>query len=151
MDINQINHDLVEHLYQGLEEVSKQRVDQAISKIVQAKERGRKVVVVTGSGPNIHEGVTTLIAELIKKKIVDGVITSSAVIAHEMAGSLDKVKRLDGKKLGICEDALPKGSVFEITLMDKETLEQIKREMLVDVELIERTLGLPGDVIIKAA
>jgi len=151
MDINQINHDLVEHLYQGLEEVSKQRVDQAISKIVQAKERGRKVVVVTGSGPNIHEGVTTLIAELIKKKIVDGVITSSAVIAHEMAGSLDKVKRLDGKKLGICEDALPKGSVFEITLMDKETLEQIKREMLVDVELIERTLGLLGDVIIKAA
>ncbi|TKJ44159.1 hypothetical protein CEE35_07970 [Candidatus Aerophobetes bacterium Ae_b3b] len=149
--MNQINHDLVEHLYQGLEEVSKQRVDQAISKIVQAKERGRKVVVVTGSGPNIHEGVTTLIAELIKKKIVDGVITSSAVIAHEMAGSLDKVKRLDGKKLGICEDALPKGSVFEITLMDKETLEQIKREMLVDVELIERTLGLPGDVIIKAA
>lgn len=151
MDINQINYDLVEHLYQGLEEVSKQRVDQAISKIVQAKERGRKVVVVTGSGPNIHEGVTTLIAELIKKKIVDGVITSSAVIAHEMAGSLDKVKRLDGKKLGICEDALPKGSVFEITLMDKETLEQIKREMLVDVELIERTLGLLGDVIIKAA
>lgn len=151
MDINQINYDLVEHLYQGLEEVSKQRVDQAISKIVQAKERGRKVVVVTGSGPNIHEGVTTLIAELIKKKIVDGVITSSAVIAHEMAGSLDKVKRLDGKKLGICEDALPKGSVFEITLMDKETLEQIKREMLVDVELIEKALELPGDVIIKAA
>lgn len=151
MDINQINYDLVEHLYQGLEEVSKQRVDQAISKIVQAKERGRKVVVVTGSGPNIHEGITTLIAELIKKKIVDGVITSSAVIAHEMAGSLDKVKRLDGKKLGICEDALPKGSVFEITLMDKETLEQIKREMLVDVELIEKALELPGDVIIKAA
>lgn len=151
MDINQINHDLVEHLYQGLEEVSKQRVDQAISKIVQAKERGRKVVVVTGSGPNIHEGITTLIAELIKKKTVDGVITSSAVIAHEMAGSLDKVKRLDGKKLGICEDALPKGSVFEITLMDKETLEQIKREMLVDVELIEKALELPGDVIIKAA
>lgn len=151
MNINQINHDLVEHLYQGLEEVSKQRVDQAISKIVQAKERGRKVVVVTGSGPNIHEGITTLIAELIKKKIVDGVITSSAVIAHEMAGSLDKVKRLDGKKLGICEDILPKGSVFEITLMDKETLEQIKREMLVDVELIEKALELPGDVIIKAA
>lgn len=151
MDINQINYDLVEHLYQGLEEVSKQRVDQAISKIVQAKERGRKVVVVTGSGPNIHEGVTTLIAELIKKKIVDGVITSSAVIAHEMAGSLDKVKKLDGKKLGICEDALPKGSVFEITLMDKETLEQIKREMLVDVELIEKALELPGDAIIKAA
>jgi len=151
MDINQINHDLVEHLYQGLEEVSKQRVDQAISKIVQAKEKGRKVVVVTGSGPNIHEGITTLIAELIKKKIVDGVITSSAVIAHEMAGSLDKVKRLDGKKLGICEDILPKGSVFEITLMDKETLEQIKREMLVDVELVEKALELPGDVIIKAA
>jgi len=151
MDINQIDYDLVERLYQGLEEVSKQRVDQAISKIVQAKERGRKVVVVTGSGPNIHEGITTLIAELIKKKIVDGVITSSAVIAHEMAGSLDKVKRLDGKKLGICEDTLPKGSVFEITLMDKETLEQIKREMLVDVELIEKALELSGDVIIKAA
>ncbi len=52
------------------------------------------MVVVTGSGPNLHEGVTTLIAELIHKGVVDGVVTSSAVVAHEMAGTLDRVKRV---------------------------------------------------------
>jgi hypothetical protein len=52
-----------------------------------------RVVVVTGSGSNIHEGVTTQVAELIHKGLVDGVITSSAVIAHEMAGALDRVKK----------------------------------------------------------
>jgi len=36
----------------------------AVEQIVAAKRRGGSVVAVTGSGPNIHEGVTTLIAEL---------------------------------------------------------------------------------------
>ena len=38
-------------------------------------------LVVVGSGPNLHEGVTTLIAELIRVGVVDGVTTSSAVVA----------------------------------------------------------------------
>ena len=36
-----------------------------------SQHRGQ-VVVVTGSGPNIHEGVTTLVAELMRVGIVDG-------------------------------------------------------------------------------
>ncbi len=60
---------------------------------------GGKVAVVVGSGPNLHEGVTTLIAELIRLGVVDGVTTSSAVVAHEMAGTLDRVKRVDGSQL----------------------------------------------------
>ena len=69
-------------------------LNDAVRRIVEAKQRGGKVVAVTGSGPNIHEGVTTQIAELIAKGLIDGVITSSAVIAHEMGGTLDRVKRV---------------------------------------------------------
>ena len=70
-------------------------------------------MVVTGSGPNIHEGVTTLIAELIRVGIVDAVSTSSAVISHEMAGSLDRVFRVDAKALGMDMEKMPRGDVFE--------------------------------------
>src|SRR5262245_47824045 len=73
---------------------SREHLNRAIDAIVAAPQRGGAVVVVTGSGPNIHEGVTTLIAELIQKGIVDGVLTSSAVVSHEMAGTLDRVKRV---------------------------------------------------------
>jgi hypothetical protein len=106
---------------------------------------------VTGSGPNIHEGVTTLIAELIHKGIIDGVTTSSAVIAHEMAGALEEVKRVDGTKLGLPEDKLPKGNTFEATLMPEDLLKQLEKEMLIDKALLEKTLSLNGSVIIKAA
>ena len=64
----------------------------AVESIVEAKQNGRKVVVATGSGPNLHEGVTTLIAELMAKGIIDGILTSSAVVAAPsfgMAGCLN--------------------------------------------------------------
>ena len=96
-----IKYKLINELYNSLNQQNKEWVDQSIEEIVQTKEKGGNIVVVTGSGPNIHEGVTTLIAELIHKGIVDGVTTSSAVVAHEMAGSLEKVHRVDGRKLGI--------------------------------------------------
>ncbi|MFP4668808.1 MAG: hypothetical protein ACLFMN_08430, partial [Desulfobacterales bacterium] len=61
------------------------QTEKAAETVVQAKKRGGKVVAVLGSGPNIHEGVTTMVAELIYRGLIDGVSTSSAVIAHEMA------------------------------------------------------------------
>src|SRR6266567_4330520 len=88
---------------------------EAVDKIVAAKRRGGAVVVVTGSGPNIHEGVTTLIAELMHKGVIDGVITSSAVVAHEMAGTLDRVKRISAQHhpdLMIPGSLLPRGGLF---------------------------------------
>ena len=84
--------------------------------------------MVTGSGPNLHEGVTTLIAELIRVGVVDGVTTSSAVIAHEMAGTLDRVKRVDGRALGLPEADLPHGGHFELTVMNPEVLQAVGRE-----------------------
>ena len=85
------NREFVEQLYNDLQPSVMQMVDSAVDRIVEAKKKRGKVVVVTGSGPNLHEGVTTLIAELINKGVIDGVTTSSAVIAHEMAGVLDEV------------------------------------------------------------
>lgn len=149
--MNKIDEYLIDKLYQDLAKPTQQRIDHVVAEIVSCKENDDRIVVVTGSGPNLHEGVTTLIAELIDKRIVDGVVTSSAVVAHEMAGSLDRVKRLEGDHLGVSEDILPKGAMFEVTLMDEETLDGIKGEMAIDVELINRALDAPGELIVKAA
>jgi hypothetical protein len=129
----------------------KNSIDQAVQKIVEAKKNGGKVAVVTGSGPNLHEGVTTLIAELIRIGVVDGVTTSSAVIAHEMGGTLDRVKRVDGRELGFPEELLPHGNHFELSLLDEETLEEIDESMPLDWDLIEWLRESEGTEIIKAA
>jgi hypothetical protein len=127
------------------------RVEQAADKIVAAKNRGGKVVVVTGSGPNIHEGVTTLLAELMRVGLVDGVTTSSAVVAHEMGGTLDRVKRCAGADVGVPAELLPLGGDFELTLMNDETLREIQETLLLDQQLLARLHAAPGKTIIKAA
>jgi hypothetical protein len=134
-----------------LEEESREFVEQAAERIVAAKRRGGKVVVVTGSGPNLHEGVTTLIAHLMSKGLVDGVTTSAAVVAHEMAGTLDTVKRVDGSLLGFDAEVLPKGGVFEFSELGDLALEVLRGEMLLDEELLRLGQEQEGTVIIKAA
>lgn len=126
-------------------------LERAVTAIIEAKRQGRKVVIATGSGPNLHEGVTTLIAELITKGIIDGVLTSSAVIAHEMAGTLDKVKRLDGRLLAIDQGLLPKGFTFELTELADAELALLRHELELDDGLIERCRQAEGKTIIKAA
>ena len=133
-----VNTELLTALESSLSPATRERVHRAIERIVEVKEKGGKIVVVTGSGPNIHEGVTTLLAELIRKGVVDGIITSSAVISHELAGSLDEVKRFDGTKLGLDAKHLPRGNIFEITIMDDDELKALSREMDIDFELYER-------------
>ncbi len=141
----------IQQFYNNLTVEAQQVIDQAVEKIVAVKRRGGKIAVVTGSGPNIHEGVTTLIAEMIHKGVIDGVTTSSAVIAHEMAGTLDRVKRMNGKALGVKDSLLPRGDIFELTLMPDEQMEKLRREMILDDELIEKAHEQEGEVIIKAA
>ncbi len=138
-------------LYEGLAVETRERLDAVTERICRVKEDGGKLCVVTGSGPNLHEGVTTLIAELIRKGVVDGVLTSSAVVAHEMAGTLEKVYRVDGKELGVDVDLLPADGRFEISLCGDEVLRRLEGEMKVDRDLISRALAIPGDTIIKAA
>lgn len=141
----------VESLYRGLEQGARQAVDRTVEAVVAARRRGEKIAVVTGSGPNIHEGVTTLLAELIRVGLVHGVSTSSAVVAHEMAGSLDRVHRVDGRRLGLPESLLPKGGLFEVTLLEEGVLEKLASERVLDLELVRRARALPGEDIIKAA
>jgi len=147
----EVDLDAVKALEEELAPDVLERVEQAVDGIVSAKERGGNVVVVTGSGPNVHEGVTTLIAELMRLGVVDGVTTSSAVIAHEMGGVLDKVKRVDGLTLGLKESVLPHGGAFELTLMDDDALAKIAEVMPVDRDLIDRLEQTAGGAIIKAA
>ena len=146
-----VDKKFIQELYGSLDKKMRERIDVVVDRIVKTKEKGGKVAVVTGSGPNIHEGVTTLLAELIEKEMVDGIVTSSAIVAHEMAGSLDRVKRVSGGSVGVKGDILPRGGIFEVTLIDESTLARIGEEMIVDKELIDRVLSAPGDIIIKAA
>ena len=142
----------LEYFRSSLDERSLEGVKSAVRKIIDTKKHGGRVMVVTGSGPNIHEGVTTLIAELIRVGLVDAVSTSSAVIAHEMAGSLDRVYRVDAQALGMDMSKMPRGDVFEFTCMTQEELAKLKREMPFDYELLERGEKLPHqNEIIKAA
>jgi hypothetical protein len=125
-----------------------------VARIAGAKQRGGRVVVVTGSGPNLHEGVTTQIAELIHNGLVDGVITSSAVVAHEMAGTLDRVKRVrvqPGADPAVPAHLLPRGGIFEITLLSAAQRVQMESEFSHGWDLYDRIAALPGNNVIKAA
>lgn len=147
------NFNLINKYYRELEQLNRENLNKAIDKIIEAKKKNGKVMVVTGSGPNIHEGITILISELMDKNIVNSVSTSSAVIAHEMAGSLDKVKRVPAHKLGIeiDKDILPRGDIFEFTQLKEEDLEKLQEELILDEELLKKSKSVDGDIIIKAA
>ncbi len=142
----------IENFRAALDERSRATLAEAVKRIVEAKKRGGKVMVVTGSGPNIHEGVTTLIAELIRVGVVDAVSTSSAVISHEMGGALDRVFRVNAEALGMDMSTMPRGDLFEFTRMTDEEWEALKREMPLDDDLLARGKKLPvHSDIIKAA
>ena len=142
----------LDYFRSSLDERSLKALSSAVDIITKTKKNGGKVMVVTGSGPNIHEGVTTLIAELIRAGLVDAVSTSSAVIAHEMAGSLDRVFRVDAEALGMDMSKMPRGDVFEFTCMTDDELETLRREMPLDDDLLSRGSKLPKvNEIIKAA
>lgn len=144
----------IENLYTSLPEETRHYLDIAIEKVVEAKRNGGKVVVVTGSGPNIHEGVTTLIAEFINKGLVDGVTTSSAVVSHEMGGVLDKVKRINIHEIGeefLDFSKMPRGDIFELTELTDAQWDELKKEMIIDDALVKRCNEKEGTVIIKAA
>ena len=146
-----MNRELLKEFYDGLDSRSQEALDAAVGKVAEAKRRGGKVAVVVGSGPNLHEGVTTLLAELMDKGIVDGVTTSSAVINHEMSGSLDKVKMCCASQFGLDEAKMPRGNVFEFTQLSDEELDGLRREMLLDEELLKKSETADGHIVLKAA
>ena len=144
---------LIEQFRAALDERSLEALNESVKRIVETKRRGGKVMVVTGSGPNIHEGVTTLIAELIHKGIIDAVSTSSAVISHEMSGALDRVKRVRAEDLGLDMRYIPRGDLFEFNILSKDEIAALKKEIILDDELLEKgdTLPLVHESVIKAA
>jgi len=146
-----IDRKTIESMYKDLPQKAQTRLKRATKLIVKAKEKGGKVVAVLGSGPNLHEGVTTLIAELIHKGIIDGVSTSSAVINHEIAGTLEKVKRFDGVSFGFDREKLPSDGFFEASILSKEGLEEIQRELPIDTALYEKMRRAKGNIVIKVA
>ena len=152
--MKQPSRTFIDGMRRTLSGTAEQNLNLAIHKIVEAKQRGGRVVVVTGSGPNIHEGVTTLIASMIHKGLVDGVITSSAVIAHEMGGTLDRVKRIpmgSDDKLPILPALLPRGDVFELTVLTPQQRASLEPEMAGGWDLYDHYFPHDGNTVIKAA
>ncbi|HOE11552.1 MAG TPA: hypothetical protein PLQ35_11880 [bacterium] len=141
----------IEEWFQGLNSTTQQRINQTVDILAETKEKGGKIAVVTGSGPNVHEGVTTLLAELMRVGVVDGITTSSAVVAHEMGGVLDRVKRVNGIALGADKALLPRGDVFEFTFMDDEQRAIVEQDLELDQALLDAGEKIEGNVIIKAA
>jgi len=146
-----IDRKVIKDMYTSLPPKIKGRLKLAAEWIVKAKKKGGKVVAVVGSGPNLHEGVTTLLAELIHKGIIDGISTSSSVINHEMAGTLEKVKRFDGVAFGFEQGRLPSDGFFEVSILSKSKLDQFEREIYIDRALYRRMRRTRGDIIIKVA
>jgi len=146
-----IDRKVIENMFNNLPSKAQVRLKRAKNWIVNAKEKGGKVVAVVGSGPNLHEGVTTLLAELIHKGIIDGVSTSSAVINHEMAGTLEKVKRFDGVAFGFEREKLPSDGFFEVSILSNTELEEFQREIPIDIALYQKMRQAKGDNIIKVA
>ena len=126
-------------------------VKQAVKKWVTAKEQGEKVVVITGSGPNLHEGVTTQLANMVAIGLVDGIITSSAVVGHELAGALERVRRVSGAELGYVAEHLPSDGRLEVALLSQEKWNKLAQDTLLDFDLHQRMLSLTGPEIIKVA
>ena len=146
-----INEQLLNNFYSNLDSRSRKSLDDAVEKIVEARKKGGRIVVATGSGPNIHEGVTTLIAELMDKGMIHGVTTSSAVVGHEMGGALDLVKMCKASALGFEERFMPRGDVFEFTQMPEEQMADLRKEMVLDEDLLARGEEAEGRLVVKAA
>ena len=146
-----IDRKIIKEMHNRLPTKVKGRLKRAAEWIVKAKEKGKKVVAVVGSGPNLHEGVTTLLAELIHKGIIDGISTSSSVINHEMAGTLEKVKRFDGVAFGFERERLPSDGFFEVSILPKSRLDQFEREIYIDKALYRKMRRAKGDIITKVA
>lgn len=141
----------LKRLEAALEPATRQDLLRAARQWVRVKEQGGRVVVVTGSGPNLHEGVTTMLAACVAAGLVDGIITSSAVVGHEMAGTLERVRRVDGAKLGLPPEVLPADGKVEVSLLGALDLERIGRDTVIDLDLYRRMLSAPGNEIIKVA
>ncbi|MCB2185926.1 MAG: hypothetical protein KQJ78_05875 [Deltaproteobacteria bacterium] len=135
----------------GLDPEEARRLSQAVRWWVEIKRRGGRVVVATGSGPNLHEGVTTQIAELLSHGLVDGVLTSSAVVGHEMAGALERVRRVDGRRLGLDPAVLPRDGRVEVSLLAESELARLGRDTPLDPAHYRQLLAQPGPEIIKVA
>ena len=142
---------IINTLFNSLSPHTRERILYAKDIIVQTKEKGGKIAVAVGSGPNIHEGITSLIAELMHKGIVDCATTSSAVISHELAGTLDIVKRIDTTMLGLDPARQNFFNVFEATMLSPDQLEKLRKDAFFDQDFYDKLMRSPGNSVIKAA
>lgn len=127
------------------------RINKCVREWAEVKQHGGLVTVVIGSGPHLHEGVTVLLSGMIRKGLIDGVITSSAVCAHEIAGILEYVKRVRADNVGIEGPGVPLDGVLEVAQCSESDLAEMGNVIDMDMEYFRILESAPGHSIIKAA
>jgi len=73
------------------------------------------------------------------------------VISHEMAGTLDKVKRVDARLLDFDPEKSNFFDIFEASILTVSQIDTLQKEMDFDIDLYNTILSEKGSVIIKAA
>lgn len=69
----ELNRKLLTEFYDALDDRSRETLDLAVEKMIQSKKRTEKLSLLPAVAPISMKGVTTLIAELIDKGLIDGV------------------------------------------------------------------------------
>ena len=142
---------IIEEYYRSFSPELQHAVGDATERIIQVKQEGGQVAVLLEGSLNVHEGVTTLVAEMMYKGIIDAVLTSAAVVNHEMSGVLDRVKRVPWHNLAGHANLVPRDGLFEVTLLSPELMEQIGQEVDIDISFYRALLSAPGDVVVREA
>jgi len=146
-----VNRLIIEEYYRSFSPELQHAVENAAERIIRVKKKGGRVAVHLEGRVNVHEGVTTLVAELMYRGIVDAVLTSAAIVNHEMSGVLERVKQVQWQDLAGHADLIPRNGLFEITLLSPALMEQIGQEVAIDISFYRALLSAPGEVVVRVA
>lgn len=146
-----VERTILEGYYRSFTPELQRGVDDAAREIVRVKREGRRVAVILEDRLNVIEGVTILVAELMSRGVIDAVLTSAAIVNHEMSGVLDRVKQVRWRDVAGRPDLIPRDGLFEVTLLSAEVMEQIRQDVDVDISFYRALLSAPGDVVVQAA
>lgn len=145
------DRDLLDERYRALQDDERVRLDGAVASLVEAKKRRQRVVAVIAGEVHLSRGITLLVADLMRKGIIDAVLTTAAIIDHEMSGVLEKVKRIENPPAGLHREDGSADGVMNVALLSPRMIERFREEMDIDVSSYRAMLGAPGPITVEPA
>ncbi|MBN2282978.1 MAG: hypothetical protein JXO48_03725 [Deltaproteobacteria bacterium] len=145
------DRNLLDERYRALPDDERVRLDDAVASLVEAKKRRQRVVAVITGEVHLSRGITLLVADLMRKGIVDAVLTTAVIIDHEMSGVLEKVKRIEKPPAGLHREGGSADGVMNVALLSPRMIERFRDEMDIDVSSYRAMLGAPGTITVEPA